>query len=322
MASLRKACRNCTSSKRKCVVQLPKCTRCAQRGLECTYDLEPLNAPVTRPKNSLQLSFNPSVCDTPGYCLIKTVKARSDVDPAICEPGYPDAFEVLRLGYDDVSGLVKAGRPATFVHPKLQLHSHCNHFAALLGPGGVSYQGFKRLLQLEPRTMSTEEALTALQALCIYLARFYFEEERLTGGLLGVLHDWTGALLASAEANMPRDRSPWQAWLFGESIRRTIIMSCALSMTFTSFNYGYCTGWLFLESLPFDRRAGLWMAVSPQAWIATAGVRAGEEVGERLVSYHEFAESLDRSNSDFHGDTFLSLLAFAHNGAKEDTSGN
>src|ERR1700744_754460 len=40
--SLRKACRNCTKRKRKCIVELPKCQRCRQRNLECIYDLEPL----------------------------------------------------------------------------------------------------------------------------------------------------------------------------------------------------------------------------------------------------------------------------------------
>lgn len=69
-----------------------------------------------------------------------------------------------------------------------------------------------------------------------------------------------------------------------------------------------------MESLPFDARPGLWMAQSPQAWIAAAHARFGEQVGERLNSYHEFAEAYRGRQSDFCGDLFLSLAALAHNG--------
>jgi hypothetical protein len=58
------------------------------------------------------------------------------------------------------------------------------------------------------------------------------------------------------------------------------------------------------------------MAESPQAWIATARARTGEEVGERLSSFHEFAEDLDGSDHNFCGDLFLALLAFGHNGSR------
>ena len=85
-------------------------------------------------------------------------------------------------------------------------------------------------------------------------------------------------------------------------------------MAVFSYKCGYCPNWLFMESLPFDSRPGLWMAESPQAWISVAQVRIGEEVGERLSSYHEFAESVHGQTSELCGDIFLALLMFAHNG--------
>ncbi len=154
--------------------------------------------------------------------------------------------------------------------------------------------------------MPVKEALTALQALLVYLATSLFSsdqsERKNAERFLDVLSEWTQTLLSSAQTRMPRNQSPWQDWLFGESVRRTIIMSYALSLTLSSFSYGYCSNWLFVESLPFDRRAGLWMAESPQAWIATAQSRNGEEVGERLSPFHEFAEHLDGSDFTFCGD--------------------
>jgi hypothetical protein len=91
-------------------------------------------------------------------------------------------------------------------------------------------------------------------------------------------------------------------------------MAYTLNLSVVGHKYGYCPNWLFIESLPFDARPGLWMAESPQAWIAVAGARFGEEVGERLNSYHEFAKAFYGQTSDFCGDAFLNLVVNAHNG--------
>jgi hypothetical protein len=47
--SLRKACHACANAKRRCVPQLPQCSRCRDRGLVCTYDLEPVTNHATVP---------------------------------------------------------------------------------------------------------------------------------------------------------------------------------------------------------------------------------------------------------------------------------
>ncbi|OKL61574.1 hypothetical protein UA08_03439 [Talaromyces atroroseus] len=327
MTVLRKACRNCTFSKRKCVVQLPRCARCAQKGLDCTYDLEPLSVPTAQPESLPKLSFNPSSCDTPGYCVMKTFQSRAStgIEPEYCRPGHLDALEIVRMSYQRLPDLIRVGKPAFFIHPKLQLRSNRNHLAIFerSGKSGVNYENFQRLIQLDIKTAPVEEALPALQALLIYLASYFFPPGQLgedtVEQFLNILSEWTQTLLASAQTGMPRGPSAWQEWLFGESIRRTIVMSYALVMAVSSFNYGYCSHWLFIESLPFDKRPGLWMAESPQAWIAAARARTGEEVGEQLNSFHEFAISCDGSDLSFCGDEFLALLAFAHNG-KSDTA--
>ncbi|RDW93599.1 Zn(II)2Cys6 transcription factor domain-containing protein [Aspergillus mulundensis] len=313
MASLRKACRNCTASKRKCVIQVPKCTRCAQRGLQCTYDLEPLSAPVAQLRETPQLSWNPSASEAPGYCLIRRVETRpSNIDPAICSPGHESALEVLRLGYQSIPSQLRSGKPALFVHSKLQLHGNRNHLDPLVkSKTGIDYEDFMRLVGLNIEALPIKEALTALQALTVHLATLALDGRNVQG-FLDLLVEWAQALLASAQTQMPPEQSPWQTWLFGESVRRTIVMSYALAMAVNSFTNGYCTYWMFLESLPFDRRAGLWMAESPQAWIANAGVKYGEQVGEQLISFHEFGLSHHKPGDDFRGDAFLSLVAVGH----------
>jgi hypothetical protein len=187
------------------------------------YDLEPLSAPTGHPQ---------TICDSPGYCIMRSLKIRaSDTDPAICRPGREDTLEVIRLGFQSVPDLVRAGKPAVFVHPKLQLHSNYNHFAAFreTGKGGVSRESFERIIQMDVKTVPVQEALAALQALLIYLATYLFSsdenEQANAEKFLNVLSEWTQTILASAQTGRPRNQSPWQEWLFGESVRRTIFMS-------------------------------------------------------------------------------------------------
>ena len=321
MATLRKTCENCTSAKRKCIVQLPKCARCTQRGLECRYDLEPLNTRAGLPEELPNFSWNPSNCDTSGYCVLKPLRFREPgLDPLICTPGHRDTLEFIQEGFLSGLNLVGAGKPTMFVHPGLQVQSGYNHLAALswMGNGGMNCERLQRLVHMDVTTVPVTEGLTALQLLLFCLAALIsspdLSERTYADGCLDVLSKWTQTILTSVQAWKRRDLSPWQEWLFGESVRRTIIMSYALSMAVSGFKQGYCSGWLSLESLPFDGRPGLWMAESPQAWIAAARARTGKEVGEHLRSLHEFAESLDGDDLGFCGDMFLALLVSSHNG--------
>lgn len=298
--------------------------RCAQKGLECMYDLEPLSAPVGKTDQLPVFTFNPSTCNSPGYCVFKPLSFRDPgIDPAICSPRHEDNLEIIIQGYQSVPGLISEGKPALFIHPKLRMHNNYIHSAIFGEPAEnyTSYECLKRLAQTKFDTLPAEDALTALQALIIYLATLLFSSDSLlqegAEKYVNVMYGWTQVILDSAQAKTPR-KSPWQEWLFGESVRRTIFMSYGLIMALSSFKYGYCSNWLFLESLPFDKRAGLWMAESPQAWIAAAGANNGEEVGEQLHSFHGFAEDMKGSHRNFCDDRFLVLLECVHNGVTKE----
>jgi len=224
MSTLRKACANCTTSKRKCVVQKPKCARCSQKNLKCVYDLEPLNAPPTESEKLHNFGFNLSNCDSLGLCILKTLKLRApDIDPAICAPGHDNALEITSLGFDTVPELIRARKPASFVHPKLQLPGIYNHFTALVEEKakGVGCESFKRLIQIDIKTVSPKEVLTAFQALLVHLAASIFSsfpaEQKEADKSLTILSEWTQTLLACIDAGMPKSQSPWQDWLLGES---------------------------------------------------------------------------------------------------------
>jgi hypothetical protein len=251
---------------------------------------------------------------------MKTLEFRALIDPAICDPRHSDFLEFIRSGFQPVPDLVRAGKPALFVHPKLQLCSYHDQTAAIeeIGKNGLGRESVERLVRIDVTMLPVKDILAALQALLVRLATFYLTSDgsdRANEDIyFHVLYIWTQTLLAVAQPRKPQSLAPWQEWLFGESVRRTIIMSYAFAMAISGFKNGYCSNWLFLESLPLDSRAGLWMAESPQAWIAAAGARNGEEVGERLSSFHEFAEVLNAAHANLCGDKFLALLAYSHTG--------
>lgn len=207
------------------MVQKPKCIRCSQKNLECVYDLEPLKPSPTESEKLFSFGFNLADNDTLGVCIMRTLKLQaSDIDPAICDRGRDNALEVIRLGFDTVPEFIRKGKPASFVHPKLQLPGIYNHFSSLVEKGekGVTSEGFKRLIQIEIKTVSLKEVLTALQALLIHLAASIFSsfptEQEEADKSLGILPEWTQTLLAHVDAGMPKSQSPWQDWLLGESM--------------------------------------------------------------------------------------------------------
>ena len=245
----------------------------------------------------------------------------SAADPAIGKAGQSHTLDLIRRGYQAVPNMLREGIPATFVHPNLRPHNGSSNYMAPFvarGESGVIFDEFQRLLQLDFKTLLIHQALTALQALVVYVGFFSLSssraEKKAAEESLTTLSKWTESMLESVQCRSLFHQSIWQEWIFGESVRRTIFMSYGLSMALHCFKYGYCSNWLFLESLPFDKRPGLWMAQNPQAWIASAGVTTGADVGHALSSLHEFAENRRGADQGLCGDEFLLLAVTNHNG--------
>jgi hypothetical protein len=237
MKTLRKACRKCTTSKRKCVVQKPKCIRCLQKNFDCVYDLEPLTTPLTESEILFEYGVNLSTCHLEGICIMKrTFELQApDIDPAICTPGRDKTIELTRIGFDTVPDCIRFKKPATFVHPKLQLPGVYNHFTALLEKHeeGVDCENFKYLVQIDFETLSLREALTALQAFLVHLAASIFSSipirQEEGGTFFHILYDWTKALLANVDAGMPKSQTLWQDWLLAESKLRQLLFLMSIT---------------------------------------------------------------------------------------------
>jgi hypothetical protein len=224
MQTLSKACTNCTSSKRKCTLQKPKCVRCSQKKLECVYNLDPLSTSPTEYERARTLGFDASTARTLGICLIRYIDTRSPyTDLAVFGPRHNNSLEVVRMGYQTVAGAIRTGRPASFVHPKLRVRAGHDHLAGFAAneEQGVRCGSFQQLIEVDMEAADLGEALTALQALMIHLAASCFSpcplEQDTADKSLTFLSEWTQAMLARAEAGMPTTQSPWQDWLLGES---------------------------------------------------------------------------------------------------------
>ena len=216
---------------------------------------------------------------------------------------------------------IMSEHPAVFIHPKLQLPPSHSQVPPIRDPlnGIVPQEQLQRLASIDFSHISLEEQLTALQTLLVLTAPLLISEEPVkqerAEPWLKIADAWAQDLLHVAVSEVLGNKTPWQQWLLAESVRRTIAMTYVLQCCFNAWKHGYCSNWLFLESLPFDRRPGLWMAKSPQAWIAAAGCSTGKQVGTQLISVHEFGTSMKEVDSTLCGDQFLSMVVIAHNGS-------
>ena len=183
---------------------------------------------------------------------------------------------------------------------------------------GLEDPKFKDILSTDITSTSFDEALLTVQSLMLYLLTYLFSKDPDTRAKaeshFGVLSEKAEHLEHVASDRVLRGLSPWQAWLQGESTRRTILTSYVLICAHTSWRHGYCMHRLDFEAFPFDGRPGLWMAESAQAWIAAAGETHGEMVRPRLVSFHEYGGENPRMSWDPDGDIFLDMMVVAHKG--------
>lgn len=370
MLVLRKACRNCTRSKRRCIVGLPKCERCNTRNLTCSYDREPLvvekakvltvEAPTAvallaavdyeyqdaalSPRTRSRLpphqharieveGCKGSLCwlelaASGSKYVRKIVLMRMDDGLLDQTPTYP----AMQISVDNeteqymirqlrgIPAYAARGQINAFIHPNLRMRRVLNHVDVILASrrdGGAALR--TRFCELvDTPNIACEDlegALAAVQSLMLYLIIALGdpdETHRAWGeGLLPLLRSWIELLLVSAQDKMPQGLTPWQAWLLAESVRRTIIVGFIIGCAYQHLQLGFIWHKLFVESLPFDARPGLWCAESSEEWCALVG----EDVCERLTSFHDFSVS-NTHESDSKVDPFARLILVAHHGKR------
>ncbi|RGP80287.1 hypothetical protein FLONG3_1588 [Fusarium longipes] len=114
----------------------------------------------------------------------------------------------------------------------------------------------------------------------------------------------THQLWQRAPIQLPRTLSPWQAWLFSESVRRTIMVCNILLAVYSSLKRGYAMHSLCVEALPFDVRTKLWDAETEMDW----EIGASKITSPSLVTLSQFTTSRRASTN---GSKFEDLLVLS-----------
>ncbi|RAK78918.1 uncharacterized protein BO72DRAFT_446682 [Aspergillus fijiensis CBS 313.89] len=98
-------------------------------------------------------------------------------------------------------------------------------------------------------------------------------------------------LWVQAPVQLPATLSPRRAWLFAESVRRTIIVGFMLRSVYSLRTRNYSVRTPFVDALPFDVRTGLWDAadeegvVTDELWGSSEGA---------MVSLHGYSGMLEQ----------------------------
>jgi hypothetical protein len=133
---------------------------------------------------------------------------------------------------------------------------------------------------------SFEELLACSQALiliqCIALLRD--DQTSYSDGISSRLADLGQRLWQQAPIQLPHTLSPRRAWVYAESVRRTIIVSFMLRSVYSLHRRNYSVRTPFIDSLPFDVRTSLWDAPG-EAW-----TECPSKVN--MVSLHEYSGML------------------------------
>lgn len=163
----------------------------------------------------------------------------------------------------------------------------------------------RRLLYLGARASSYTELVSCVQAIVLVQIARLFHEDREDDIEQENQAIWalTRRLWQHAPTQLPSSLSPWQAWVFAESVRRTLLVCNILLSVYGVLRRGYAVHAVCIEALPFDMRTQLWDANSEDSWKAAA-----LDCTTPLVSFRQF-KSLQQptSNSPFENLLHLSF---------------
>lgn len=181
-------------------------------------------------------------------------------------------------------------RAASFIHPCLydsQLPTPLQYASRICASYGLEEGLFSspksniirrqigQMLRLAAKAGSFSElvayvqAIALLQIFCLLEAHGDSEEQAERDDEM--FRDLAHLLYIQAPVQLPKMLGPWRAWLFAESVRRTILVCHIILAVHGVLRRGYAVHLLCVEALPFDMRSQLWNADTADAWeVATA----------------------------------------------------
>ena len=309
---LTRACKACVRAKRKCSLSFPSCDRCVSREFSCIYENVPLNVRQFRGRTSTNASVG-SRSDP---------LDRTEPSDQILEPGLIRRFPMLpcivpvdaetiefmqRLARRHVVNFGTQGANV-FIHNdivasqltrsaqaicrqstsiacrrlvvELQVHEQ---LAYLMGALNVAAQCAPDVSQM----LFCVQCLVLIQVICLFVLKLSSSHRNQAEKRQRLLYVWTRKLWLMAPSVLPSSLTQRQAFLLAESVRRTIIVSGEIQALYHAVKYGWIEHNIFLDSLPFERRAWLWEV--PDEKFSNCFV--GEK--QDIISWREFVDLFD-----------------------------
>ncbi|KAL4973305.1 hypothetical protein BDW66DRAFT_168723 [Aspergillus desertorum] len=312
--TLQRACQACARAKRRCDQRWPRCSRCQSQGRSCEY----ANVPLTTYDNMVVSSAQAVVRNGLGASPRKTTATTAPlITPTIHLPLH---MEIPKHYGQSIINLLVTGVSLIPLEYAQNMKTHFIHSelwrrgprSSCLPPAPI--RDMYAVCQLYPRFHSTATFLTMLRRKMVHQYKQVFRaanfEETLASAqalllaqcmLIGTevadvpYSDSTSAMLLDlgqwlyqqAPAQLPSTLSPRQAWLFAESVRRTIIVAFVLRGVYSLKKRNYSVRTPFVDSLPFDMRTALWDA---------SGDGPTDAVGDpadSIVSLHQYSGMLE-----------------------------
>ncbi|KAJ5579797.1 uncharacterized protein N7459_005782 [Penicillium hispanicum] len=162
-----------------------------------------------------------------------------------------------------------------------------------------------QLVRQDCQTLPLEDLLAAVQALMLFHTMQLFDgdirQRSIAEQNLDVLRTWTLELHMRASTSGPA--ATWEAWVFSESVRRTVILATIIDDIYSVLKVGFCTSVPTLRILPFTATTGLWDASSSNSWLAES-----RRSGSRMVLYGDFSQDWREGQTGGKLDSFQKLL--------------
>ncbi|KAF4627565.1 hypothetical protein G7Y89_g10588 [Cudoniella acicularis] len=368
--SLARRCAGCIGAKRKCDRTLPRCQRCRQRDIQCTYE----NEPLTRKIDTIVTRHGVEHPSTSNYSqltwLVKSNKRPSPLqfqwqdpiniaiklDPAmnivaVADLTIPQQLDnppvIMQRDSETVSYMAQylKSLPQTFVqtggtsfiHPKLypqgmppllqtmfalcsmSIHTTPSNqdiiSQAISNAAGELLRTMKFIHTFES-TLEFVQAFILLQVNTLFFPcqQILREEAECRFPLL---KSWSHKLYLSAPSFLPSTLTLYEAWIFAESVRRTIHVSHMINGVYSMLARGHYQLTLFAEALPVNRTGYLWeinpLKINGRLLEMGSAFPEGKLIETDLVSYRELTDMWDKGAMSKIG-SFEELLLIACKG--------
>ncbi|KFY58936.1 hypothetical protein V496_05912 [Pseudogymnoascus sp. VKM F-4515 (FW-2607)] len=159
---------------------------------------------------------------------------------------------------------------------------------------------------------SANDYLVGVQAMIIYQIIRLFDgdirQRAKAEGQFRILETWISQLHSISNYDESGTKSPYQRWIFIESVRRSLTMSIMVHAIYSILKDGYCTSVPQMTTLPVSVNGALWVASEDSWWQTTLGL------GGELITYQDFLAQWNEGQALYTG-TYESILigACKHN---------